>query len=207
MNMNIFGSLPKRPLHLSVGVSYVNEQFMDGRLTLKEYNMDAEFEGGHYIIPLKLLLPKGKAPCPAVIVLCNEDTDGVEEWINKGYAIITLNACDITDNNGNFKSGLSGFIAPTRRKKSSAGKICVWAWALIRALECAEVLDDIDRSEIGLFGKGIFGLSAMLAGSEGERFAFIEIRDLPEITESFVLLNPHLFSPECVKNANFDNIS
>jgi hypothetical protein len=180
---------------------------MDGRFTLKEYNMEAEFEGGHYIIPLSLLLPKENTPCPAVIMLCGEETDGAEEWLNKGYAAIMLRAHHITENDGNFKSGLSGYIAPTRRKKSSAGKICVWAWALIRALECAEVLEDIDRSEIGLFGKGIFGLSAMLAGSESERFAFVETKDLPEITESFVLSNPHLFSPECVKNANFDNNS
>ena len=207
MNMNIFGSLPKRPLHLSVAVSYVNQQFMDGRLTLKEYNMEAEFEGGHYIIPLSLLLPKENTPCPAVIMLCEEETVQAEEWLNKGYAAIMLRAHHITENDGNFKSGLSAYIAPTRRKKSSAGKICVWAWALIRAFECAEVLDDIDKSKIGVGGKGVFSLAALLAASQNGKFAFTDARDIPKIDRDYILSNPHLFSPECVKRVDFDNFN
>ena len=149
INTQTFGNIPERPLHLSIGATAINEQFMDGRFILKEFNMDAEFIGGHYIIPLKMLLPKEKIPCPAIIMLCNgDDIDEAEKLTNKGYAVIMLNAFDVTDNNGNFKSGLSAFISPTRRKKSSAGKISVWAWALIRAIECAEVLDDIDKSKV-----------------------------------------------------------
>jgi hypothetical protein len=76
---------------------------------------------------------------------------------------------------------------------------------LIRALECAEVLEDIDKSRIGVGGKGIFGIAALLAASQNGKFAFTDARDIPKIDRNYVLSNPHLFSPECVKMANFDN--
>lgn len=205
---NIYGTIPDRPLHLSVSPTAVNGQYLDGRCILKEFDMEVEFDKEICSIPFKLLLPKVNIPCPVLIELCDgEATCDVEEWLGKGYGIILLSCGNISDNNADFKSKLCKYITPSRRKKSSAGKICVWAWALIRALECAEVLEDIDKSKIGVGGKGIFGLAALLARGNSDGFAFTDARDIPKIDRNFILSNPHLFSPECVKMANFDNFN
>ena len=206
-NLLAFGEMPERPLHLSVKPLSVNEEFLDGSAILKQMELKLEFESGNAKLPLSVIMPKFNPPCPAVVIIGEEKKidDNALEWVNKGYAVFYLCYIDISANNGNFKSGISAYISPTRRKKSSAGKIAVWAWVAIRALEYAEVLKDIDKNNIGIVGKGIFGLSALLADKSCDNFSFVLPTNLPKIDKGFVLSNPHLFSPEFVKSQHFDN--
>ena len=206
-NTDIFGRMPERPLHLSVRPISVNEEFGDGFVILKEMEMELEFMNGIAKLPFSLFIPKSKEPCPAVIVINDEKgfSDKVKEWTDKGYAVLSLYYRNISENNGNFKSGISAFISPTRRKKSSAGKIAVWAWAAIRALEYAEVLDEIDKNRIGVWGKGVFGLSALVAEANCKGFSMYLPKETSKIDESFIASNPYLFSPEFLKIQFFDN--
>ena len=197
LNIEAFGHMPERPLHLSVRAVAVNEEFSGGELILKELEMELDFGSSVATLPFNIIIPKSLSPCPAVILISEEkDAFTVErKWAENGYAVISLYYRDISENNGNFKSGISSYISPSRRKKSSAGKIAVWAWAAIRALEYAEVSEEIDKGHIGVSGKGIFGLAAMLAEAYHERFSFVLPESIPEISEEFKLSHPYLFSP------------
>ena len=196
-DLSAFGKMPERPLHLSVKPLSVKECFLGGSATFKEMEMELEFESENAKIPLSLIIPKVCSPLPAVVIIGEQKDydDTALQWVSKGYAVFYLCYLNISSNNGNFKSGISAYVSPTRRKKSSAGKIAVWAWAAIRALEYAEVLDYIDTSKIGIVGKGVLGLSALLAKEHSSGFTFASTIDLPKIDEEFVLSNPHLFSP------------
>lgn len=201
----VFGVMPGRPLHLSVRPISVNEEFLDGTAIHKELEMELDFGEETAALPFIAVIPKKAIPCPAVIVISEEKgvNSSVKEWFDKGYAVFSLYYKNISENNGDFKSGISAYIAPSRRKKLSAGKVTVWAWAAIRALEYASDTDEIDESKIGVTGKGIFALSAMLAGKVAEGFNFISPVDIPKIGNAFRESYSHLFSPEFVKNQMF----
>ena len=195
-NLAIFGKIPERPIHLSVKPLAVNEKFLCNSAVLKQMEMILEFENGTFALPFTAAIPKSNLPCPAVIVISEEQDSSktTSEWISKGFAVISLYYKNISENNGNFKSGISAHISPSRRKKSSAGKIAVWSWAAIRVLECAEVFDEIDKMNIGITGRGIFALSALYAKEMCPRFAFINTENLPMTSENLVQSDPHLFS-------------
>ena len=206
-NLMAFGEIPDRPLHISVQPLSINEEFLGGSAILKHLQMQPEFENGITSLPFSVIIPKSHIPCPAIVIIVEEKeiNDNAMEWVSKGYAVFYLCHSDISVNNGNFKSGISAYISPSRRKKSSAGKIAVWAWAAIRVLEYAEVLYEIDRNKIGIAGEGIFGLSAVLADKYCDNFSFVSPTNLPKIDKEFVLSNPHIFSPEFAKKPCFDN--
>ena len=202
----VFGKMPAPPLHLSVRPISVNCEFLDGSASLKEMEMELEFESGIARLPFTLVIPKSNLPRPAVVLISKEEgfKERAIEWVIKGYAVFSIYFKDISENNGNFKSGISTYIAPTRRKKSSAGKVAIWAWAATRALEYAEVLDEISKDKIGVVGDGILALSAVMAEGECERFSFASATSMPELTAKFVRSNPHLFSPSYSNNTCFD---
>ena len=68
-NEEIFGKLPDRPTHLSLKLTSVNEQFCDGALVLKNFNMELEFDNGRTILPFSAVIPKAQAPCSAVVII------------------------------------------------------------------------------------------------------------------------------------------
>lgn len=208
LNEEIFGKLPDRPLHLSVGAASVNEQFKEGRFTLKKLQMKLEFANGITTLHFTAVIPKTSIPCPAVIILTDKaSAEDAIAWANNGYAAFILDCKDISANNDNFKDGISAYISPTRRKKSSAGKIAVWTWAAIRMLEYAEAFEDIDKDNVSIAGNGILGLSAILGKEVTDKFRFVFVDSVPELSKDFVLSNPHLFSPNCCKIAVFDNFN
>lgn len=193
LNKEIYGVLPNRPLHLSVKPLTENSAFMASKATITELEMELDFGDKTAKMPFISAIPKSALPCPAIIIIGSmEDFNRyADEWISKGYAIFFVNYKDVSENNSDFKSGISAFISPSRRKKSSAGKIAVWAWAALRVLEYAEVLDIIDKRKIGIAGRGIFAHSAML---NSDKFSFIIAEELPEINKIFLEENPHLFA-------------
>ena len=208
LNEEIFGKLPERPVHLSVGVVLENKRFEEGRFTLRRHKMELEFADGIGSLHFTSVIPNGSDIHPAVIILSDKDcTEDATAWARKGYAAFSIDYKDITANNDNFKDGISSYISPTRRKKSSAGKIAVWTWAAIRMLEYAEAFENIDKDNIGIAGNGILGLSAILGKEVTDKFRFVFVDSVLELSKDFVLSNPHLFSPNCCKAAVFDNFN
>lgn len=207
IDISMFGEMPNEPLHLSVVPISVNEGFLSGEAILRQLEMELEFESGIARLPFTMIMPKSDRPCPAMVIISEEKepSELVIQWVTNDFAVISLYYGDISKNDGSFKSGISAYISPTRRKKSSAGKLIIWAWAAIRALEYAEVLGEIDKANIGVMGCGIWGLSAYLATRRCPRFAFDKLIDIPIIDEEFVISNPHLFRPNCAKSTVFDN--
>jgi hypothetical protein len=109
----------------------------------------------------------------------------------------------ISKNDGNFKSGISAYIAKSRRKRNAPGKISVWAWAAIRVMEYVRSLENIDDKSIAIAGHGLFGKAALLAGALDDRFAFTIANDSLNLgvigldtMEKARFMMPHLYCPD-----------
>ena len=195
-NKDMYGILPSRPMHLSVKPLTENSTFMADKATITELEMELDFGDMTARMPFISVIPKASAPYPAIILIGSEEDFSryADDWINKGYAIFFVNYKDVSENNSDFKSGISAYISPSRRKKSSAGKIAVWTWAVLRVLEYAEVLEIIDISKIGVVGRGVFALSAMLAKDYSDKLSSVVAEEFPKISNVFVEENLHLFA-------------
>ena len=196
----IFGEIPAHPLHLSVRPVSVNEEFLGGRAVLKQLEMLLDFGDKSATIPFTAAIPKDKFPCPAIIEIRGDDGMNTGTMIENGYAFFSIYYKDISENNGNFKSGISACISPSRRRLTAPGKVAVWAWAALRILEYSLTTDEIDQSNISVRGRGIFALSAILAAKEDERFISILPENIPQIDDNLKISCPYLFSPKFVKN-------
>ena len=174
----IYGEIPKKPIHLSYENKYINDEYAASKASLKGVTIYLELEDKEAEITLTSVMPKRNTPCPVIILLSNEESIPnrflpLEEIIDRGYGVIYLYSNNITENNSDFKSKLAGKTARSRKKKTAAGKISVWAYALIRVVDYACSLSEIDKNAVILAGHGIFGRSAALAAAYDERVSYV----------------------------------
>ncbi len=217
----IYGEIPSRPVHLSHKSECINEDYAAGKAILKDEIIYMDLADKEAKIPIKSVLPKGESPCPVIIFLSDEaDIPNrflpIEEIIDRGYGIISLFVNDISENDGNFKTKICGKIARSRKRKDAAGKIAVWAWALMRALDYATDSDEIDNGKIILAGQGIYARAAMLAAAFDERVSFVIANGIgsypPTCSErisqrgTVVRDYPYLYSPSFVNDPFGDEL-
>lgn len=174
----IYGEIPKRPIHLDYKVKSADESFAAGKSALIEYEILMELADRTVAMPLTAVIPKGKSNIPAIITLT--DQGGVpnkflpaEEIIDRGYAILQIDAREVAENNGDFKTRICGHIARSRKRKAAAGKIAVWAFAVMRAVDLVCDLEIIDKDAICVSGQGILGRAGMLAAAFDTRIGYI----------------------------------
>lgn len=209
----IYGRIPPRPEHLSHKNECINEDYAAGKATYKNVEILLEIGGKETIMPIKSVIPKGKLSCPVIVYLSDEENIPnrflpVEEIIDRGYGIISLFINDISENDGNFKTKISGKIARSRKKKDAAGKIAVWAWALMRVVDYLCNTDDIDKDKIILAGHGIFARATMLAAAFDERVKYVIANGISSYPPTYSAKNaqscitvrdyPHLYCPSFI---------
>ncbi len=174
----IYGEIPPRPLHLSYGTKSSDVGFAAGKARLTEIEINLDFGEKEAVLPIKAIIPNKDAPCPAIVFLSLEE--GVpskflpaEEIIDRGYAIINLCVDSVSGVDGDFKSGIGKYIAKSRRKKNAAGKIAIWAWSAMRAVDYLCDRDVVDKDRIIVAGHGISAESALLCGAFNERISCV----------------------------------
>lgn len=174
----IYGEIPRRPIHLDYKVKSADEGFAAGKAELIEYEILMELADRTVVMPLTAVIPKGRTNIPAIITLT--DQDGVpnkflpaEEIIDRGYAILQIDAREVAENNGDFKTRICGHIARSRKRKAAAGKIAVWAFSVMRAVDLAYDLEAINKDAICVSGQGIYGRAGMLAAAFDTRIGYI----------------------------------
>ena len=204
----VWGTLPNRPLHITVRPISVNRCFLNGEATINCVSIILDFGDRTTEFPLTEIIPNINKPCPAIICIndskeASQGVPNIEEAVRHGIAVFSFFYKDISENNGNLKSGISAFIASSRRKKLSPGKLIVWAWAALRVLECASQLDGIDKNSICVAGQGILGTAAMLAGVLDKRFKLIIAKDPLMAARDE---HPHLFCPAFLREKQTSDI-
>lgn len=178
----IYGEIPRRPIHLDFKSKSSDGSFAAGKAELTKYEIILEFAERTVVMPLTAVIPKGRSNIPVIITLT--DQSGVpnkflpaEEIIDRGYAIIHIDAETVAENNADFKAKICGQIARSRKRKAAAGKIAVWAFAVMRAVDLVcdleTIYETIDKSAICVSGQGIYGRAGMLAAAFDGRIDYI----------------------------------
>ncbi len=209
----MYGEIPPRPIHLSCDTKYADGGFAAGKATISRHNLILDLGEKEITLPFVSVIPKTENPCPVIAFFGQER--GIpnkylpaEEIIDRGYAIFSLCLDEVSENDGNFK-GISSHIARSRRRKSSSGKLAVWAYAIMRVVDYACDLEFTDKEKIIVAGHGLCARAVMLAGGLDERISYIiangvKARPLPfaeSRSESYLSVyeNPHLYCPSFVK--------
>ncbi len=213
---SIYGEMPKRPEHLSIKTESCDPNFAAGKATFKKQALIIDLGEGEATLSFTAIVPNTEEPYPAIVNLGFESNVPnrflpAEEIIDRGYGIFHLSIEDISENSGNFKSGIASAIARSRRKKSAPGKLTVYAWAMARTLESLINYKGIDKENIILCGHGICAVSALIAANYESNANFVIANDpfasFGGLSKSHLASQmAHLFCPAYADNPTDDPI-
>lgn len=176
-----YGYLPSAPFK----TEYVVEErypytFCAGNTELLKIRIICTTEYGTFTFPIKYTKlvsssEENKVPCFVMINFRDDVPDRYlpsEEIADSGYAVMSFSYLDITSDNIDYTTGLSGLLYPDGKRKNptDCGKLAMWAWAAIRVLEYALTLPEINHEKISVAGHSRLGKTALLAGAMDERF-------------------------------------
>ncbi len=176
-----YGYLPPAPLKLEASLeSKAAYSFCAGKAELLTIRLICTTDKGIFTFPikytkLKKASEKNKVPCFIMINFRDDVPDRYlpsEEIVDSGFATLSFSYLDITSDDANYSTGLSGLLYPDgkRNNPTDCGKISMWAWAAIRVLDFALKLPELDHKRISVAGHSRLGKTALLAGAMDKRF-------------------------------------
>lgn len=178
----VYGTIPPKPDNMTFSVQEdIIRRFCAGKAVCNKVTVNCDIGGREFSFPLLATIPTdrsaGRYPFFIHINFRPDNPDRympTEEIIDNGFALISLCYEDITSDDGDFTNGLAGVLYPDgSRPADGAGKIAMWAWAAMRALDYAETLGDIlDLNCACVCGHSRLGKTALVTAAFDERFAF-----------------------------------
>lgn len=171
-----YGYLPPAADTVSAREEYTDNSFCAGNAVLKKIILTCVINSDKFEFPIYYAYPTANKPVPCFIHINFRDNVPdkympSEEIIDSGYAVISFCYTDITSDDGNFSKGLAGVIYKDgKRKKDRCGKIGLWAWAVMRVMDYAITLPELDKKYICVAGHSRLGKTSLLAGALDERF-------------------------------------
>ena len=171
-----YGYLPEAPNSVHAELVTRDKGFCAGKADLEVYNLVCECSFGRFSFPIRVVIPKKNRPVPAFVHInfrpdVPDKYQPTEEIIDAGYAVLSFCYKEVTSDDGDFTNGLAGLVYKDgKRAPDSCGKLGLWAWAAMRVLDYALILDSIDPSRISVTGHSRLGKTALLAGMLDERF-------------------------------------
>lgn len=202
--VNIYGELPQKPIHLSAEITSEEPDFAAGKAILREQRLMIETENGEVAIPFLSAVATEKR-LPVILYL---GFDGripnkylpAEEVLDRGYSLFSLDLSRVSDINQDFKSGVAGKIARSRKKKNATGKIMLWTWSAIRMIEYISSLEYVDKDKIIVAGHGFAAICSMLCAVVQAEVKYAIANDpyapIGKGYQAMACEMPYLFSPE-----------
>lgn len=130
---NEYGILPPAPERLSVTINKTDKNhFCGGSAELRYLTFTVTIDGDDFSFPVYACIPVSAKPVPAFVFInfhpevYNEYLP-VEEITDRGFAIFGFCHKDVTEDNGDFESGIAKYLVKNRDMKNSSGKIALWA--------------------------------------------------------------------------------
>ncbi|OQA82215.1 MAG: hypothetical protein BWY31_03308 [Lentisphaerae bacterium ADurb.Bin242] len=100
-----------------------------------------------------------------------EDFWCVKRILERGWGFATLHSSSIFPD---WPGGISESVLRLFRLRAPRpGAISAWAWGLSRALDCLESIPEVNAGRVGLVGHSRLGKTALWAGANDPRFAFV----------------------------------
>lgn len=192
---HVYGRAPVgRPASLKFETLEVTKGVMGGTATRKQVKISYRGPGGEGAIKLVLFVPEqAGGPAPCFLLICNRGATNIdptrsvkspfwpaEQIVARGYAAAAfLNADVDPDFHDGFTNGVHGIFDPpgVKRPADAWGTIAAWAWGASRVLDYLETDPLIDARRVALIGHSRGGKTALWAGAEDERFAFVISND------------------------------
>lgn len=174
----MYGYFPPKPEKLEFKVEKEDKQFLDGKATLKDVTISL----GPDLPKFKMILVvpnKRNGPVPAFIglnfggnanVLKDAGVWGVDQTIDRGYALATMHRDNISPDSAKAQDAL---FLRFGGKGGAHDWACIaaWAWGVQRGVDYLLTDKDIDPKRIAAVGHSRLGKTALLAAAFDERIA------------------------------------
>ena len=182
----VYGRLPPRPEEMAF-------EIVDGRMskdrfaTVRIYRQRFRADRSGPAIDWIVILPRhAKGPVPVFLHLNYAGIDKIAEkrtnhydlpWdmlVANGYAFMSARYTQITGDGpkrGGYFNGVCELWGPRDfAKADNPGSLIIWAWGLMRGLDLAERIPEIDATRNVVIGSSRLGKAALLAAAYDERF-------------------------------------
>lgn len=182
----VYGRLPPKPAEMTFDI--VDEKMSEDRFaTVRRYRQCFRSDRTGPCIDWLVVLPRhAKGPVPVFVHLNYAGLDKIADrktnhydlpWdmlVANGYAFMSARYTQITGD-GAKRDGLFDGVCELWgerdfTKGDNAGSLMIWAWGLMRGLDLAEQMPEIDAKRNVVIGSSRLGKAALLAAAYDERF-------------------------------------
>lgn len=211
----MYGYIPSSPDEICFEEINTDETFCGGKAKLTEILIKVKKNGKTASFPVYFTLPVKKVKGAFVFANFRPNIPDkclpVEEIVDNGYAVFSFFYEDASSDNDDFTNGFASLFFENGKRKgeSDAGKISIWAWAMMRVMDYVETIPCIPQDRVILIGHSRLGKTALLAGAYDERFYAVISNESGcggaalirgEQGETFPYLysvRPYWFAPKC----------
>ena len=183
----VYGRLPPKPDEMSFDL--VGDRISEDRFAaIRRYRQYFRKDKSGPAIDWVVILPRhANGPVPVFLHLNYAGVDEIERkktnhydlpWdmlVANGYAFMSAHYMQITGDGarrGGFFNGVCELWG--RRdfgKMDNPGSLMIWAWGLMRGLDLADMIPEMDAARNVVIGSSRLGKAALLAAAYDERFA------------------------------------
>jgi len=194
---HVYGRSPGQPAKVEFQVLEENKQAVEGKAILRRVKITVADQGGKsFAFETAVLIPaQARGPVPAFLLINNRDVksadptraqkDGfwpVEEILARGYATAVFRTQDVDPDakeEAKRAQGVRGVWPAGGGKvgEDAWATIGAWAWGASRVLDYLETLPEIDAKKVAVIGHSRGGKTALWAGAQDQRFAFVISND------------------------------
>ena len=183
----VYGRLPPKPGEMAFEVT--SEKMSEDRFaTIRRYRQFFRADKTGPAVDWIVVLPRhAKGAVPVFLHLNYAGLDKIEAkktnhydlpWdmlVTRGYAFMSANYTQISGD-GRKRGGIFNGVCELwgRRdfaKADNPGSLIIWAWGLMRGLDLAERIPEIDAKRSVVIGSSRLGKAALLAAAYDDRFA------------------------------------
>jgi hypothetical protein len=171
-----YGFLPPPPEAVEAAPVGSDDEVYAGKGRLEEWTLRFPTPGGEFSFPLLLLRPHGNRRPPVILHLAfrpgmEDRYIPAEELLDRGYACALLCYEDVApDRDDGFAEGIAPHFPQMHARPDGWGKIAMWAWCAMRAMDYLQTRTDIDTARVTVAGHSRLGKAALLVGAMDERF-------------------------------------
>ena len=185
LHKEVFGFLPAKPESLTFeDAGKVFPRFCSGDAECRKIVAKCVIGGKDFSFPFYTSLPTDGKKHP-FFVLPNFTANipdrylPAEELIDNGFAVLSFDYQDVTNDKDDFTDGLAGILYENgERADTDPGKIAMWAWAAQRVMDYAQTRGDVLDLDCGIVcGHSRLGKTALLTAATDPRFAFCYSND------------------------------